>query len=298
MNLSVVICTHNPRQEHLNRTLEALKAQSLPKEHWELIIVDNCSDVPLSTVLDIHWHPHFRVVQEDELGILPARVRGLKEAQADLMLFLDDDNLAASDYLEQALAIGTEHPFLGVWGGTIAPEFEVPPPDWIEEFQHLLACVEVDEDRWSNLRFSYATVPPTAGMCLRRIVAIAFIETVKKDPRRKLLGRRGKHQLTNGEDTDLALTACDIGMGMGQFKRMQLKHLIPAGRLTEEYLLPLAEGTAYCSHLLNALRGKPPSPPARALRLGRFLWSSRRRRHFEGQLRALERACAEVAKWR
>ena len=297
MILSVVICTHNPRPEYFERTLAALKVQTLSTEQWELLIVDNLSDVPLDQVWDLSWHPQNGFVREEELGILPARVRGIKEAKAELILFADDDNILAPDYLEQALAIGATHPFLGVWGGSLTPEFETPPPAWVDEYRHLLACVEVDEDRWSNLRFSHATMPPTAGMCLRRAVADAFVAIVASDPRRKLLGRRGKHQLTNGEDTDLALTACDIGLGMGQFKHLRLTHLIPSRRLTEEYLLPLAEGTAYCAHILNALRGRPPTPPRRSLRLRRFLWSSRRRRHFDGQLRALCKACAVTATW-
>jgi glycosyltransferase involved in cell wall biosynthesis len=303
MILSAVICTHNPRRDYLDRTLAALKAQTLTQEQWELILIDNRSDVALRDVLDLRWHPQSRMVREEDLGILPARVRGLKEAKAELILFVDDDNVLAPDYLEQAIAIGATHSFLGVWGGAIAPEFETPPPDWIGPFRHLLACVEVEEDRWSNLKFSYATIPPTAGMCLRRVVAETFVEVVRNDPRRKLLGRRGKQQLTNGEDTDLALTACDIGLGMGQFKRLRLTHLIPASRLRGDYLLSLAEGTAFCAHILGALRGHPPqvphSAPVRKLlgNLRRMTWSSRRRRHFEGQLRALNTACRLVAEW-
>jgi glycosyltransferase involved in cell wall biosynthesis len=303
MMLSVVICTHNPREGYLRRALDALKAQTLSRDKWELIVVDNLSKVPLSEVLDLSWHALSRIVREEELGILPARVRGLREAKAELILFVDDDNVLAPDYLEKAVEIGATHAFLGVWGGSIIPEFETPPPDWIGPFRHLLACVEVEEDRWSNLRFSYATVPPTAGMCLRRTVADAYIQTVRNDPRRKLLGRRGKQQLTNGEDTDLALTACDLGLGMGQFKRLRLTHLIPASRLTEDYLLPLAEGTAFCAHILNALRGRPPvlhqSTGLRALlgKARRSFWLFRHRRHFEGQIRALRQACEEVATW-
>lgn len=297
MTLSVIICTHNPRADYLLRVLEALKAQTVSKEKWEFIVVDNRSDVPLSQGLDISWHPLSQIVREDALGQMPARIRGLKEAKAELMLFVDDDNVLAPDYLEQAVAIGATHPFLGVWGGAISPEFETPPAAWMKDFLHLLTCFEVAEDRWSNLKFNYATIPPTAGMCLRRTVAEAFIEMVTKDPRRQYLGRKGKHQLTGSEDMDLAFTACDIGLGTGQFKRLHLTHLIPSSRLTEDYLLHLAEGCAYSAHILHALRGRPPVPPRFSLYLRRLFWSKRRRKHFDGQLRALRQACKFIESW-
>ncbi|MEI7911047.1 MAG: glycosyltransferase [Verrucomicrobiota bacterium] len=304
MILSVVICTHNPRPDYMDRTLAALQGQTLAREEWELLIVDNLSDIALNGVLDLAWHPRNRIIREEVLGTLPARVRGLLEAKADLILFVDDDNLLASNYLEQAVSLGSSHPFLGVWGGTNLPDFEVPPPAWIDDFRHLLACAVVEEDCWSNLKFSYATIPPTAGMCLRRVVADAFVASVQNDPRRKCLGRVGKHQLTGAEDMDLAMTACDIGLGTGLFTCLQLTHLIPAYRLTEDYMLRLSEGAAYCAHLLHALRGRPPthnrSSGVRTIlgSLRRHLfWSSRRRRHFEGQLRALQNACKLTATW-
>jgi hypothetical protein len=243
-------------------------------------------------------------VVETELGILPARVRGLKESAAPFILFVDDDNILDQDYLEKALGIAETHPFLGVWGGNIIPEFESAPPLWIEDFKHLLACVEVPEDRWSNLKFVYATVPPTAGMCLRRSVAEVFIQVVQNDSRRQHLGRRGKVGLTNGEDADLALTACDIGLGTGQFTCLKMTHLIPTNRLSEEYLLRFAEGTYFSGCILEALRGRFPAPyqasPVRAYlgKLRRVLfWTRHRRQLFDCGLRARQRACKVIASW-
>jgi cellulose synthase/poly-beta-1,6-N-acetylglucosamine synthase-like glycosyltransferase len=45
--VSVVIPTHNPRMDYLARVLEALRAQTLPREQWEIIVVDNGSRVSL-----------------------------------------------------------------------------------------------------------------------------------------------------------------------------------------------------------------------------------------------------------
>ena len=51
IDVSVIICTHNPRPEHLRRVLEALGDQTLPEHRWELQIIDNGSKVPLALTL-------------------------------------------------------------------------------------------------------------------------------------------------------------------------------------------------------------------------------------------------------
>ena len=98
---------------------------------WELLLVDNASREPLTTAnCDLSWHPRARHVREDELGLGPARLRGMHEAAADMLVFVDDDNLLAPNYLEQAFRIKREWPMLGVWGsGVTIPEFEAQPAD-------------------------------------------------------------------------------------------------------------------------------------------------------------------------
>jgi len=50
MRLSVIICTHNPREDYLRRTLEAFEKQTLPRDQWELQLVDNASNEALAGV--------------------------------------------------------------------------------------------------------------------------------------------------------------------------------------------------------------------------------------------------------
>ena len=125
--------------------------------------MDNASDPPLREKLDLSWHPSSRIVEEPELGILPCRIRGLTETKTPLVLFVDDDNVLAEDYLEESLRIGKEYPLMGTWGGSMLPEYECEPPEWIGEFAGLLACRKVNKIRWTNFMMI-----PTAGMCLRR----------------------------------------------------------------------------------------------------------------------------------
>ena len=253
--MSVVICTYNPRKIILERTLQALCAQTLPREHWELLIIDNNSVEPVADWARAPWHKSFRVIQEPKQGIAEARARGLQEARGEFVLFVDDDNILDCDYLAAALRIGRDHPQLGVWGGIIELDFETEPPAWIDQYRPLLAERRVEADQWSNLTFDHDCTPVTAGLCLRREVGQAFVERMSNLPPEFRLGRQGS-QLTNCEDIDLAWTACKLGWGMGLFRKLRLTHLIPPGRLEEDYLLRLQTGTSFSFVLLHALWGE------------------------------------------
>ena len=124
MQISVVIPTHNPRQDILARTLAGLRAQSLPPDQWELIVVDNASSSALAPQIDLAWHPHGRVIVETQLGLTNARLAGFAAAHGEVVILVDDDNVLAPDYLAQALALAAEQPQLGTWSGNVTLVFE------------------------------------------------------------------------------------------------------------------------------------------------------------------------------
>lgn len=259
-DISVIICTHNPREDYLRRVLEGLRAQILPVARWELLLVDNASGKHLSEQLDLSWHPNALHIREEELGLTPARLRGIHESKGDILVFVDDDNVLSGNYLEQALAIAKEYPFVGAWGGGIAPEFAVEPPDWCLDQPWRLAILEVKADIWSNLREGFATFPAGAGICIRRQVGLCFVEWCQRNQNSKSLGRKGT-SLSGYEDMDLAHCALDLGLGTGRFTRLQLTHLIPASRLTLDYFVRHAEGDAASYMMFRAIRGLPVEKP-------------------------------------
>src|ERR1700751_3455833 len=99
LDASVIICAHNPRADYFTRVLDGLRNQTLPLHKWELLIVDNASRVPLASICDISWPPPARHILERELGVAYARRRGFQEASADLIIFVDDDNVLDENYL-------------------------------------------------------------------------------------------------------------------------------------------------------------------------------------------------------
>ena len=57
LEVSVVIPTHNPRRDYLERVLGALAAQTLDRSKWELVVIDNKSEEPVSDLLGLGLAP-------------------------------------------------------------------------------------------------------------------------------------------------------------------------------------------------------------------------------------------------
>ncbi len=267
--VSVVLCTWNPRHEVFARVLEALARQTLPAAEWELVVVDNASDPPVEVVLPAGNGIRCRTVVEPVLGLTAARIRGIRAARGDLLVFVDDDNVLDADYLAEAVAIAETRPDLGGFGGRTSPDFEVEPPAWLQPFHAHLALVEFDRDAWSSEPFPKDVLPCGAGMCVRRWLATAWAEDVAADPRRLALGRTGAVPL-GAEDADLALSCIDRGQATGRFTALHLTHVIPARRLDHAYQVRLAHDLGESYGRLLAMRGD--LRPARRLRiLGRSI---------------------------
>lgn len=268
--LSVAICTHSPDMRVFSRVLAALESQTLAKDRWELLIVDNASPEPVAGTLGntLAGWPAARVVIEPKPGIGSARRRALAEARAPLVCFLDDDTIPALDFLERGLAKAAEWPELGCWGGQLRPEWGAPPPPWLGPYQCLLGVREVARDLWSNERYAFAALPPTAGMFLRAEVGAEWIRQVTADPRRTWLGSHGR-DLRRGEDTDLAFCAHDLGLGTAVFTDLVITHVIPPERLSLEAVAAQVQASRTSMYVLFALRGRDsfPRPKPRLVRL-------------------------------
>lgn len=256
MNLSLILCTHNPREDYLKQTLEALKVQTLPKEEWELLLIDNGCRESLANNWDLSWHPQARHIREDELGLTPARLRGIKESKGDLLVFVDDDNVLDAAYLLLAGNKAKEFPQLGVWGGRIVPQFEIPPPKWIMDYLPVLAVRDVAVDRRTTNPLDLKAIPWGAGLCVRREIGTLFAKKCAEQQIRSL-GRTGRN-LTSCEDLEFTWLACDAGFEAGVFSQLSLTHLIPKERLTMNYFVRWTEGNAYSFAILKANHGFKP----------------------------------------
>jgi glycosyltransferase involved in cell wall biosynthesis len=261
VKVSVIVCTHNPEPDRLRRTLDSLKGQSLARDQWELLIVDNASDTRVSEAFDVSWHARGRHVREEKLGLTAARLRGIAEAEGGLLVFVDDDNVAAPMFLEKASDIWDRHPYLGAFGaGRLEPEFEIQPPPELRPRLSLLALRSVTQTRWSNNIRDVESIPWGAGLCVSRVVADAYGRLIDSLGAGVIgvLGRRGR-QLFSGDDDVFSWVAASMGLGFGIFPALRLTHLIPASRLSRQYFLNLIHDHSFSNSVRQyLLAGIPP----------------------------------------
>jgi GT2 family glycosyltransferase len=251
--LSVIVCTHNPAPAQLQRVLDALAAQTLPQTQWELLVIDNASDDALAPRFALGWHAHARHLREDTLGLTPARLRGIAEARGPLLVFVDDDNVLGPDYLDVAAQLAATHPHLGAFGsGCLEAEYEVPPSRTVVRFLGLLSR-HVQAPASSGNLDDHACVPWGSGLCVQRDVAQAYPALLKRLGIDELLDRRGQRLFGNG---DIAFSWCATlaGKQFGVFPQLRIKHLIPARRLSKEYLLRYVEDNSFSGGVFDFLR--------------------------------------------
>ncbi|HZP59179.1 MAG TPA: glycosyltransferase [Opitutaceae bacterium] len=308
MDLSVVIPTHNPSPVRLRRTLEGLRAQSLPMGRWETILVDNdSSSFPDSAVLRECAPENLAVVRETKLGLTAARRCGFRAACGAVAVLVDDDNVLAPDYLSRVLELLAAHPRVGACGGKSLPEFEVPPPSWTTEFHGLLAL----RDLGAKPLISHGLRPPGtarndyplfapfgAGMAVRREAWMAWLDA---PAHRTTFNDRTGCELTSGGDNDIILTVMQAGWEVAYFPELSLLHLIPSSRLDPSYLARLNRGIQKSWMQVLSAHNACPWPPltplgARLRKLkawcARHPWSSPAARiryagaagHFEGRV--------------
>ena len=252
-DISVIVCTRNPRGDYLHRVLDALNEQTLPKNDWELLVVDNASNERLADSLHLSWHPRARHIREDKLGLTSARLRGITEARGELMVFVDDDNVLAPDFLEKARTLYSQRPDLGAFGaGNLEPEFEVRPPSEILPRIRLLALRTVSSARWTKNTQEFGAIPWGAGLCVIRSVANSYRQSVENLDVTIPLDRRGDELFGGGDDL-FSWVAASVGFDFGIFPELRVTHLIAADRLSRAYFLRLINDHTYSNFVRHYL---------------------------------------------
>lgn len=246
--VSVVICCHNS-SALLPRTLECL-TQQIVDVPWEVVIVDNASTDQTSSVARRLWPQglpvSLRVVQEPQLGLAYARVRGITEARYEFLTFVDDDNWLEPNWIQTTYEVMLDHPEIGALGGIIEPEFENGRPSWFGPVAYL-----------------YATGPsgaPAGDVTERHMLCGAGLN-VRQSALRDIgekgfrpisVGRAG-NSLGAGEDSELTYCLRLAGWRLWIDPRLRMKHFLPKRRLQWEYARRLAYCSAYATPERDAL---------------------------------------------
>lgn len=104
--------------------LASLARQTLPREHFEVIVVDNGSGSPVAPAMSTDLS--VLVCYEPRPSSYIARNRGLEVSRGGVLAFTDSDCEANPSWLEEGLKALTAEPGVGVVGGNVQFRFADP----------------------------------------------------------------------------------------------------------------------------------------------------------------------------
>jgi len=195
--VSAVICSHDRRADLLD-AIRSLSGQTLPRDQYEVVVVDNAStDGSEDAVRELaeEFPVPLAVVAEPRLGVAHARNAGIAAAQGDIVAFIDSDALAEEPWLA-GLVAAFDDPAVVCAGGPVRLRFEGGRPRGLPEVAQLRlsACDQgpiardIRSPAWlcgANIAFRRDVLASLGGF-------------------RAELGRRGGRP-ASGEETELCL---------------------------------------------------------------------------------------------
>lgn len=226
--ISAIICTYN-RSKFVLRAIESLARQTLNRNDYEILVVDNGSkDDTRQQVEDkLCSVPNLRCVYEPRVGLSVARNTGLASSRGRILTFMDDDAIACPGYLEEILRVfQSVQPSPGLLCGPVEPIWGAQRPAWLKDdllgYYSILNWSEspraLEEDEWiAGANFAVARNVISACGC--------FDEH---------LGRKGASLLC-GEDTALSDRIRKAGYIAYYAPSVVVQHHIHAERLSKAW---------------------------------------------------------------
>lgn len=231
MKVAVILCTYN-RCRSLVRALESVAASKLPPSvEWEVLVVDNNSTDQTQEVAADFARRHagrFRYAFEGRQGQSHARNAGIKEAEGDVLVFMDDDVTVEPTWLANLTSVFQEGNWAGA-GGPILPESGFKLPPWISPSAHHLLAPFVHFNPRPDPG-ELAEPPWGANMAFRKEMFRKYGDF------RTDLGLRPGSEIRN-EDTEFGRRLLAAGERFFYVPSAVVYHPVPEERLREQYHL-------------------------------------------------------------
>lgn len=231
IRISLIVATYN-RGPQLMRTLRSIAGQTLPKEQWEAVVVNNNSTDDTHALFarfasDNPQASNVRMVFEPRQGLSHARNRGIGETVGEYVALIDDDEEMNPEFLRQYMEFFDAHPDAAAAGGKIEPLYEYETPKWLSPWveRPLAAMIDMGGE---VKQFRGENYPIGGNMAFRRE---AFDRIGLFNPE---LGRTGK-KLLGGEEKDVFERIKRTGGKIYWVPGPRILHIIPQSRLTPEY---------------------------------------------------------------
>ncbi|RYE40072.1 MAG: glycosyltransferase, partial [Sphingobacteriales bacterium] len=202
--------------------------------NWEIIIVDNASVDNTSILANeiLQKFPtlnfSYQIVTEPKQGLSFARHTGVYKAKYEYIVFCDDDNWLAPDYLQHAYQLISQNPEIGVLGGQSYSVTDIPLPGWFKSFEAGYAIGKQGEKSGYH---TYNGVLWGAGMVTRKHL---FLQSINAEHPSLLTDRKGT-EVTSGGDSEYCYRVLLQNYKLYYNESLVLGHYLPSNRLTTEY---------------------------------------------------------------
>lgn len=102
--ITVLISTYN-RANYLEKVLASFTSQTLPVSEFEIVLINDGSDDDTADVVNKFQNClPIRYFSHENRGLAASKNRGIEEAKAPIIIFVDDDDLATPQLLEEHLS--------------------------------------------------------------------------------------------------------------------------------------------------------------------------------------------------
>ena len=164
--VSVVIPVFNDKKR-LEKCLEALEQQTYPKDHYQVVVVDNASTVDLKN--SVMKFKQAQLYYEEKPGSYAARNTGLSVTTGEIIAFTDSDCIPALNWIERGVLFLQDNPECRLVGGEIKLFFKNPnSPTGVEIYESLTGFPQkeyIEEAQFGATAnvFTYRTVFDDVG---------------------------------------------------------------------------------------------------------------------------------------
>lgn len=109
-DISILICTFN-RARYLEKVLLSLERQTISQDRFEVILINDGSSDDTPCVAD-HFRDRLplRYLYHDNAGLAASKNIGISEATSPIVLFMDDDDIAMPELLEEHIQVHHKYP--------------------------------------------------------------------------------------------------------------------------------------------------------------------------------------------
>ncbi len=252
LQISVVICTYN-RAAYIYEAMDSLYQQTLPRESYEVIIVNNNSsdntELVCHSFIGSHNDAQFYYFNEPQQGASFARNTGAHHAQSPLLCFMDDDAVAEKDYLERIVRFFEEYKDAGGLGGRIIPRYIPSEPVWMSHYvSSLVGHFHYSEEVSA---FKPGKYPLESNMIIRKqdFDAINGFNSA-------LPGVVGTLRI-GGEGKDFFFRLQALGRKIYYDPAIRVHHVVETNKLTREYMYRVASGIGRGERVRTKQKGGP-----------------------------------------